>query len=261
MLMLLSLLACSNDSPPAGEGAAEGGSGNVSEFFFQTRQGNAAWVDDYLEAHPDDVNVVLGGETPLWCAIRQMTASEDDPQLEVIRVLLEHGANMYQRAPSSGHPFGEVAGRQSIEGIKLFLDNGYEINFLDSQGRHVALGGASNSEVAELILENGADPNFVDGDRVVTPLYAAVRNAVRSSRSYHTLVQNTPEDLPGYEDILTYDRVFVEDAYRTLELLLDAGADPTTPSINGETPGELAVRESEHLPEELVARMRPGSRE
>jgi len=215
---------------------------NAADYFFYVRNGDAQAVDAYLDRYPDDIDVVLGSTIAIQEAVGNIGAENEAVQLEVLRVLLDHGIDMYQRFPTSGYAAEELAGRRSIAGLQLLIDHGYDINFIDEESYGPPLGAASSSEVVAFLLEHGADPNARDGEVAYTYLYRYTQGLVNQCISYRILLDSRTEETLGN------NRRALQDSIVSIELLIAAGADRAERSPNGLTAYDLIQRNADLVP-------------
>ena len=162
-------------SPPVADGAAIGGSG----YWFRgrqyaTREDLAAGLCDALglagiEAQ-DDI-----GMTPLHHAAR-------DGHADVVRALLDAGANIEARTEYGATPLGEAGGwaKGHADVVRLLLDAGADVDTRDEGGWtplfHAVYFGAHmdmDVDVVRVLLDGGADANAWHKDGF-TPLHHAV---------------------------------------------------------------------------------------
>jgi len=84
----------------------------------------------------------------------------------VINRLIESGANMYAMDKHNGYsPFTWAAGHNDMKSVKLFLNNGVDVNHQYKKSETaltMAAKGCKNFEMVELLLDNGADPKIMD---------------------------------------------------------------------------------------------------
>lgn len=78
---------------------------------------------------------------------------------EVLKVLLEHGANPNYASPGGHSLLIEAIKKQNIEIVKILLNNGADVNYkIRSQlPMFYAIQGEGNAELVKLLLNNGAD--------------------------------------------------------------------------------------------------------
>ena len=186
------------------------------------------------------------GRTPLF------EASADERNYEVVKVLLEHGADPNGRCSGvSGETplFVASADGRNYEVVKVLLEHGADPNGRGGVFRETPLfaaaGSTGTAEIVRLLLENGADPNAED-DRGFTPLMQAATDGFdvevvksllgkgadvnhRSPTGETALLQAAGCFKDSYEVDDDKERVRrlaeEKEHYDVVRLLLDAGAD------------------------------------
>ncbi len=175
-----------------------------------------------------------GGNSALWMACISS-------HYEAIRLLVEHGADVNARGAYGNTPLHKVLNRRAHnyskadEYTRFLLENGADPNIADNEGetmlhevvRH------GRSPMLQLALDHGADPTLKDAAGF-TPMMAA---KYRNSRSLidtlraHGVPDWEPENT-SLDDRLVYHvyRNEIREAYD----LLEAGASPNAPDMNGE---------------------------
>jgi ankyrin repeat protein len=166
-------------------------------------------------------------------------------RLEVVRLLLEHRANVnYQDNDgksalhlASRHPSSDVA--------RLLLDRGANINASSTRGKTALHEASEFGQVAavELFLERGVNVN-VQTKSGRTPLhYAAKKGRLGVSR---LLINRHAEvNVQDKEDFLTPLHLAAANGHLVaVELLLRRRADPRARTVDGKTPFELASQEN-----------------
>ncbi|MEP6754960.1 MAG: ankyrin repeat domain-containing protein [Chthonomonadales bacterium] len=117
-----------------------------------------------LEHGVDPNNRDYEGKLPLSWAIIFATGTSEKRYLPVIKLLLEHGAQINTGVPGFLPPLSEAAGYDEREVIKLLLQHGADVNYHNS--RHsTALYEAqkyANAPTTTVLLAAGADP-FIPG--------------------------------------------------------------------------------------------------
>ncbi len=204
--------------------------------FFQMIRDGTVWslqgaIDQGFEINRN-YGIPIESRSPLHEAI-WMTRPD------VVRLLIHNGANLELRdhventpiftaviiatAPKN-RPEIEAKKKSAIVILESLIAAGANVNAFDLTGNTplaIAAGGwdrANVLSVARKLLEAGADPNLTDGDRGMPPIF-------------WLLAQEKQEN----EDGLAFQRA------DTLQLLLDAGADPNHCLQDGTTPLSLAV--------------------
>jgi uncharacterized protein len=91
--------------------------------------------------HPDNVNALLeaGADVNLpsreTMKVTPLASASAANQLEIARVLIEHGANVNARASNDFTPLHESAASGRIEFAKLLLEHGADVNARDGDGK------------------------------------------------------------------------------------------------------------------------------
>jgi len=81
--------------------------------------------------------------------------------LEVVKLLLEHGADPNVKNRDGKTPLHNAASEGHLEVVKLLLERGADPNVKDDDGNTPLHNAAwrGHLEVVKLLLEHGADPN------------------------------------------------------------------------------------------------------
>jgi len=150
----------------------------------------------YLVEKGADVNYYIDGgkTTPLYTAANMIfstpEARKDKGRVEIIRVLLENGAE-------ASYPFLLAVKDYDVELCRILLDNGVDANgvvVVDELCDFSPLGFACMStpgsiEIVSLLLKRGADANaymLYDGGKVL-PLHSAIIRASKEEASQRTI--------------------------------------------------------------------------
>jgi ankyrin repeat protein len=180
---------------------------------------------------------------------RTALRSQDDA-LEVMRLLLAHGADVNVKdligmtplhlvAESWYHPLVEVS-----EPIQMFMQSGANIDVANKAGRvalHLAVRNSRASAV-ELLLYHGAEPNKFDY-KGRSPLYYAMKSCPRSEMV--TLLLEHGADLKTEDHRGDSPLHYALHYYRspeTVQLLLQHGADLNHVNRNGRIPLYTAIK-------------------
>ena len=131
----------------------------------------SVWVVRALLAHAADVNAATA-ETEATALMWAVAA----PHRDIVRVLLERGADIRASSTKGMSPLLTAAGSGDIETAKLLIAAGAAVNDVGSDGTHALPFSIINGQgdFALFLLEQGADPNgTVDG---IPALHTAAGN-------------------------------------------------------------------------------------
>jgi hypothetical protein len=150
----------------------------------------------------------------------QRSASCDERQAQVIKVLLESGARASINATHPRPPALLHAVRLRMpKCVEALLAAGPDPNIMDNGYRPLPLAaknGATAPEIVRLLLDAGADPNIGDKE------YGAPLVAILNYGEWnHDLNDARREKIPGRYELLRTN------SKKTVEMLLQAGADPS----------------------------------
>lgn len=150
---------------PQSERNAEGSTSNLTPLYTAVMRHHPAVVRLLLEegAQVDSDNPVLGLQTPrprlrTWLRETPLAFATRREQLDVVQILLEHGANPNQIYRNKATPFTLAMQDESPEPIRLLLS--YGANFDNTPClRRTPITWASYGrlEIFELLLEYGAN--------------------------------------------------------------------------------------------------------
>lgn len=170
------------------------------------------------------------GHTPL-------VAAAGNGSLEVVEILLQHGANPEQRLPDGSHALDWASLKGDVRICEMLLERAPQL--LDTpgcQGRTplAAAAGAGHAAVVALLLQHGADPrrSLAEGTR---PLDWAAWGGHR--KVVEQLLAHDPEllDLPGERERTALGAAAAGGHTELVDLLLACGADPEKASATGIT--------------------------
>ena len=121
--------------------------------------------------------------TPLFWAIHDYTDSSCSPRL--IKTLLKNGASVNETFWGDENPLMRASKFNCVAGVKIFLENNADVNYVDSFGNTALTSVFENKEdasydIAKLLLERGATVDFLQGKSgiwgqsplVIAPPYA-----------------------------------------------------------------------------------------
>jgi ankyrin repeat protein len=134
----------------------------VTDLYLAAEKGDVVQLEEILGAEPHLVNALSSdGLTALGIAAHY-------GQVEAVRTLLRLGADVNQLSqskipfiPSNTALHAAIAGDRSVEVVKILLDHGADVTLTDSN-HHTPLQAAAfngNVEIGRLLLEKGADVN------------------------------------------------------------------------------------------------------
>ena len=156
-------------------------------FVELCRGGDAQALKEELERDPGFVRSWLDdeGETPL------MKAAEETRSPEVIRVLLNAGANVNDQDDDGETPLMYAMDDYAdFAVVRALLDGGAEIDIKDEKDRTAlmhALKEHAAPEVIVLLLDAGADPNVRDYEGLSVLDYAERSRSLRGTETLQRL--------------------------------------------------------------------------
>ncbi|KAJ6263870.1 Ankyrin-1 [Drechslerella dactyloides] len=166
-----------------------------------------------------------------------LTAAAYDGTIDIIRMLLDHGANA--NSPD-GWALQTAAAQGHLEVVELLLERGAHVNACISEDKFLqgtALQGACEAgqlNIVTLLLKHGADPNLGAGP-LTCPIIAACRKGEGEILDLLVDAGATLNRFGGPDMssplINASSTLFVE----SVQKLLDAGADINLPDADGDT--------------------------
>ena len=270
MLLCLLFLFVANLLPSSAQ------TDDISPLLKAVLFGDARTVQRQLEHGADPNQSGPGGTTPLMWAV---------PDLDKVRLLLAHGANVNARSETDRTALLVAASYpQTVPLLHLLLDHGADLRVQD-RGGATALGLAVRSadvDVVRFLVERGLDPN------ALTP---AGRRAGFARYDLPTTEFLMSKGLGGLPDILItaaawqppplierwldsgadvnasnaaqYGRTGLLTAVtseasgpETLKLLLEHGADPNVRTSEGESPLDWAIYKGDQVKIQILEQYR-----
>lgn len=122
--------------------------------------GDIGQVKALLEKNPALINAQNDvGETPLWRAVVALHPNE-----ELVKYLLERGAEVEGASKWGESPLHGAAGRSSKRIVELLLEHGAKVNVRSRYGRAPMSNAAwrNRTEVADVLLAHGAEINVFE---------------------------------------------------------------------------------------------------
>lgn len=139
-----------------------------SALLWAAKHGQKSTAEQSLQGG-GDINVVDDEVTPLYLAAK-------NSHVELVRLLLEHGADPNFKGSSNWTPLFEAAANGDEDIVRLMIQRGADINLKDTLDRtpmfYASKGPeGKNQAVVRLLLEHGADPNSKEKAYWYTPLF------------------------------------------------------------------------------------------
>ncbi|MGH7575967.1 MAG: ankyrin repeat domain-containing protein [Longimicrobiales bacterium] len=216
----------------------------AAEAFFEAcRAGDVAALRELLDREPDLVRNRKDGTTGLHLAV---------PQPDAMRLLLERGADPNVRDEGDNAlPLHFAAGGGPIESVRTLLDGGSDVNGFGDLHEMNVIGwatcfAAARRDVVELLVERGARHHIFSaialGDldlvrRVVEQGAGALSRRLSRFEQHQTALHYVIAPADG----LVGGLFRTGEHYRTLELLLELGADVEAVDAKGRTPLAVAM--------------------
>ncbi len=214
----------------------------ATPLYYSAACGLRSLVERLVATHPKDVNPREGS---IWAPLR---VAIEKRQLNVARLLLEHGAYPDIKGTNGWTLLHEASYGWDIGALQLLLEHGADVDCRNSRDQtplHLS-SDVGSLEAMQLLVVYGADVN----KRIPngwTPLHRAVRN--RSVEAVRLLLQCganvNEEDENGWTALH-----FVSDRFGgSLEIalaLLDCGADMHARTNSDMTPLEMALNNGHH---------------
>jgi ankyrin repeat protein/uncharacterized glyoxalase superfamily protein PhnB len=215
----------------------------LEAFFAACAAGDVAALRDLLDRNPGLARERLHGTTGLHGAVLHAAA---------VRLLLARGADPNARdAGDNALPLHFAAGHGPLESVRALLDGGSDVHGFGDAHRLDVIGWATcfadaRRDVVDLLVERGArhhvfsaialgDPDLLR--RVVAEDPDAITRRLSPSEQEQTALHYViapPDGLVG-------GRFRAGDHYRTLEVLIDLGADLEARDAKGRTPLAVAM--------------------
>jgi hypothetical protein len=151
--------------------------GSETDIYFAAAVGDVARLQTILAGDPSLVNkrsdnndVLFGGGTPL-----QVAAYAD--RLDVVKSLLDHGANIHDRSEwKNTEAVEKAAWTGAADVVEYLLDHGATVNGTDKDFTHSPLHNAATSghaDVVKILLAHGA----VGSPMLISAVRSAMANA------------------------------------------------------------------------------------
>ena len=215
----------------------------IDSFFTACASGDVATMREQLAGDPSLVHARLRGTTALHLAV---------PHPEAVRLLLEHGADPNERQESDNAlPLHFAAAGGPLESVRLLLDAGSDVQGTGDDHRMDVIGWATifadaRRDVVDLLVERGARHHIFTavalGDpALIRRVVAEDPNALRRRLSRNEQEQTALHYAIAPADGLVGGLFRTGEHYRTLELLIELGADLEATDAKGRTPMAIAM--------------------
>lgn len=152
----------------------------LDEVFQAAQSGEAGRLKKMLDTHPQLVH----SENAEGMALLGYAAHFGSP--EVVQALLDYGAEVNALShskvayiPSNTALHAALVGKRSIEVIRLLLEHGADPEIRDSNGHtplHTAAFHDNNVEIIRLLLKHGANVNTLDKEGETALSHASKQN-------------------------------------------------------------------------------------
>jgi ankyrin repeat protein len=216
----------------------------TERFLRACHTGDLATARAVLDSSPGVVNARhSSGSTALHAAL---------PWPELVRLLIERGADVNARdTGDNALPLHFAAGGASLEVIRMLIDAGSDVQGEGDDHRMDVIGWAccmadARRDVVALLLERGARHNVFSA--IACNDVDAVRRVVRDDPAQLTrrLSHNEQEQTAVHYVVKAADGLVggtfrTGEHYRTLEALIELGADVNATDAKGRTPIEIAM--------------------
>ena len=144
--------------------------------------------------------------------------------------------------PYNESSFTECAKKGDIEAVKLFLDEGIDINAVNKKGQTALIRAAEyqRKEVVTLLLEKGADVEFIGERHARTALMEAAGTG-NNSIIKQLVEKGANVNAKDYENTTPLHFASMYGHVETVKLLIEFGANPNVHAAGmGRTPMSLA---------------------
>ena len=215
----------------------------LEAFFTACATGDVTTALEHLEADHGLLHEQFRGTTALHLAV---------PHPDIVRLLLEHGADPNLRQESDNAlPLHFAASGGPLESVRQLLDAGSDVQGEGDDHQMDVIGWATlfaeaRSDVVNLLVERGARHHIFTavalGDpALVRRVVANDPNALRRRLSHNEQEQTALHYVIAPADGLVGGLFRTGEHYRTLELLIELGADLEATDAKGRTPMAIAM--------------------
>ncbi len=215
----------------------------VEAFFSACASGDVAALREFLARQPGLVHERHEGTTALHVAVQHPDA---------VRLLLGHGADPHARdVGDNALPLHFAAGGGPIESVRLLLDAGSDVHGVGDLHQMDVIGWATlfretRRDVVDLLVEHGARHHIFTaialGDLdLVRRVVSDDAKAMTRRLSKHEQEQTALHYVIAPADGLVGGLFRTGGHYRTLDVLIELGADLEAADAKGRTPLAVAM--------------------
>jgi ankyrin repeat protein len=238
--------------------------------------GDASTVSSLLAAKADVNQVTLYGDTPLHLTLRRNSLERRQGRVQVVDLLVSHGANVNIRNRRGVTPLIEAADTGDTEVVAYLVRHSASINQSDDAGR-TALSLAAYrhySDIVDFLLGHGADKEMRDkGGR--TPLMNAIAAVFFSPKGSPGRATEEKEKLATVRSFLAHGAevnvldkegwspialAAQNDAPEIVSALMNKGADVNVQvsRMGNETPLMMAIRRNDPATVKAILQAQPN---
>ena|GEM_PF-4287420 len=218
-------------------------------LIHSVKKNNPELVKYLLEKGADPSVKDGWGVSPLMlvsCSETDESSYDLENNLEIIRLLLKHGADVNERsvpyqsisgatteyAGGGKTPLMFASGAAALQKAKFLIENGADVNAQDAMGMTPLMHNRSALfEMMELLLENGADPTHMDKDGCSLFMHMVQWHKLSKSIMYQRPNWMLRNELGGKRP----------DPFKTIKFLLENEGNVTAQDKKGRTSLMLAL--------------------
>jgi ankyrin repeat protein len=246
-----------------------------TKFFAGIEAGDAETVNRFLQdgINPNKKNKnALSGQNRV--DTRPIIAAVKADKLEIVKILLAHGADINARNYFQETALHYAAKKGNLNMIIYLIDRGAEINVADTAGNTPltavltygkTIGDQNNLNIIKLLIEKGADLNVKTASGE-TPLIIAIKKCFDKPELPQLLIAKGAD--VNFKNINGDTPLHISASNNNLKLvllLIDSGADINVKNNNYETPLDVTINrlnainsKDKHQISEIDAALEPG---
>lgn len=202
----------------------------AGEIHDAAQQGDLEQVKKLLESDPASI------EAPLQDGKKPLHKAAYEGHVDVVRFLLEKGANVDSRSNSGSSPLHGAAFHNRPEIARILVEAGADVNLANNYGYTPLLSAAvgGSHEVVQILLDAGADPNA----RTALGANAILSAAAGGCQETFDLLRNSGVDIKAVdnnaENLLHY--AAAGGNIGIIEIAIGLGIDINAPDSQNSTP-------------------------